>query len=361
MKYADITPTMRAFVGAREAFRKLGYAAKDLSLLVARSARHGGTLSAFVFLRAQDKTFSLECGPVKSEALAKAEYDRVVESINSGAVTQADMERIYTESEPYRDKGMVCDRADVEGVRRPERTLMKPWHAARERMVQPRPSQEREPPSAELDDPFSVLGQRVDTAAVAQDVTAIHDEAMQQMDASATLAIRWLALDKLEDFEVCLGVALHKKWDADAALRLQDEVFKLGTDEEVTKAFLEWHVDEKAREAWTRERLAALRAKFAPPPLAPVYGPSPDSPLAALQRLSDVLPFAPIEVRAALLGRIGPAHCACGHHALEHDLAHTLMTGDPAPCEAKRCACKAYALDHGKTADVLAAMEAGFL
>jgi hypothetical protein len=104
MKYADITPTMRAFIGAREAFRKLGYGAKDLSLLVARSARHGGTLSAFVFLRAQNKTFSHECGPVKSEAAAKAEYDRVVKAINGGAVTDADLDRIYLESEPYRDK-----------------------------------------------------------------------------------------------------------------------------------------------------------------------------------------------------------------------------------------------------------------
>lgn len=104
MKYAEISVTMRAFVGAREAFRKLGYAAKDLSLLVARSARHGGTLSAFVFLRAQNKTFSLECGPVKSEAKAKEEYERVCEAVNSGAVTQADLDRMWQESDPYLDK-----------------------------------------------------------------------------------------------------------------------------------------------------------------------------------------------------------------------------------------------------------------
>jgi len=104
MKYDEITTAMRAFVGAREAFRKLGYAAKDLSLLVARSARHNGVLSAFVFLRAQNKTFSLECGPVKSEASAKAEYERVCEAINSGVVTQADLDRMWQESEPFNDK-----------------------------------------------------------------------------------------------------------------------------------------------------------------------------------------------------------------------------------------------------------------
>ena len=104
MKYAEISSTLRAFIGAREAFRKLGYPAKDLRLMVAQSARHGRVLSAFCHLSAQGKTFTVECGPVKSEAQAKAEYERVCEAINSGAVTQADLDRIWQESEPYRDK-----------------------------------------------------------------------------------------------------------------------------------------------------------------------------------------------------------------------------------------------------------------
>lgn len=57
--------------------------------------------------------------------------------------------------------------------------------------------------------------------------------------------------------------------------------------------------------------------------------------------------------------RIGPAHCSCGHHALQHDLRATLLDGKPAACEADGCVC--YVLDESKTADVAAAMEAGVL
>ena len=98
MKYAEITATMRAFIGAREAFRKLGYPAADLRLEIARSARHGGVLSAFCHLTSFGKTFSLECGPVKSETAAADEYKRVCEAINSGALSQADLDRIWQES-----------------------------------------------------------------------------------------------------------------------------------------------------------------------------------------------------------------------------------------------------------------------
>lgn len=59
--------------------------------------------------------------------------------------------------------------------------------------------------------------------------------------------------------------------------------------------------------------------------------------------------------------RPGPAHCSCGHHALQHDLRATLLEDKPAACEVDRCTCRAYVLDESKTADVAAAMEAGFL
>ena len=41
---------------------------------------------------------------MKSETAAADEYKRVCEAINSGALSQADLDRIWQESEPYRDK-----------------------------------------------------------------------------------------------------------------------------------------------------------------------------------------------------------------------------------------------------------------
>jgi hypothetical protein len=41
--------------------------------------------------------------------------------------------------------------------------------------------------------------------------------------------------------------------------------------------------------------------------------------------------------------RIIPGACLhCPHHPLAHDLAHTLLTGEPAPCKEAGCDCKTY-------------------
>jgi hypothetical protein len=105
MKYDDISETMRRWVGGREAFRKMGYKADDLYCLISRSARNNGVLSAFVKLRTQGMDFNLECGPVGGDGTAfAAEYKKVSEAINSGAISQDDLDRIWQESEPYQDK-----------------------------------------------------------------------------------------------------------------------------------------------------------------------------------------------------------------------------------------------------------------
>jgi hypothetical protein len=38
--------------------------------------------------------------------------------------------------------------------------------------------------------------------------------------------------------------------------------------------------------------------------------------------------------------RVREARCECGHHPLEHELAHSLLTGDPARCS--RCECHEF-------------------
>jgi hypothetical protein len=103
MKYEEITPTMRAFIAGREAFRKLGFSADDLFCLVSTSARHR-RLSCFVHLRAQGKTFNLEVGFVDDEVAFGEEYKRMAEAVSSGAVSEADLARMWQESEVYRHK-----------------------------------------------------------------------------------------------------------------------------------------------------------------------------------------------------------------------------------------------------------------
>lgn len=124
MKYADISPTMRAFLGGQEAFRKLGFRSEDLYCLISRN-RHG-VLSCFVKLKAQGKEFNLEVGPLvrsfyidiskkppiwskepTEEAVQEAfadEYKKVVAAVNSGELSAEDCDRIWQESEAYQKK-----------------------------------------------------------------------------------------------------------------------------------------------------------------------------------------------------------------------------------------------------------------
>ena len=103
MKYEDISPTMRAFLGGREAFRRMGFRPEDLYCEIAWSMRFC-VLSCFCKLVAQDKEFLLEVGPVDDPVTFGHEYDRITEAINSGAVSQEDCERIWIESEPCQKK-----------------------------------------------------------------------------------------------------------------------------------------------------------------------------------------------------------------------------------------------------------------
>jgi hypothetical protein len=99
MTYDEISPTMRSFVGGWEAFRKLGFRSRDIYLMVGKSFALKGNLAAFVALRTQGKEFNLEVGPVASVAEAHAEYEAVAAAISAGLVPQADLDRMWQESE----------------------------------------------------------------------------------------------------------------------------------------------------------------------------------------------------------------------------------------------------------------------
>ena len=118
MKYEEISPTMRAFLGGREAFRRMGFRAEDLFCEVAMSVRFG-VLACFVRLEAQGKKFLLECGPVEDADAFGAEYARVALAVNGGTISEADGRRIWLESEPCQKKAAFTRALAARGFKPP--------------------------------------------------------------------------------------------------------------------------------------------------------------------------------------------------------------------------------------------------
>ena len=103
IRYAEISPTMRAFLGAFEAFRKMGFRAEDIFCEIAWSVRFD-VLSCFCKLVAQKKTFAIEVGPVEDADAFGAEYKAVTVAMNKDEISQEDLDRIWVESEPFQMK-----------------------------------------------------------------------------------------------------------------------------------------------------------------------------------------------------------------------------------------------------------------
>ena len=104
MTYDDISETMRAYLGAFEGFRKMGFRAEDIYCTIAKSVLAGGATSCFVTLRAQRRIFNLEVGVVEDQKAFQKEWDAVCEAVNSKRVSQEDLDRIWQESLPCRKK-----------------------------------------------------------------------------------------------------------------------------------------------------------------------------------------------------------------------------------------------------------------
>lgn len=104
MKYEDISPAMRVFIGNREGLRKLKFAADDIFCVTGRSALNG-QLCAFCVLKFGGKEFSMECGPIadNDEKKFREEYARVSKAVNARRVNQVDLDRIWQESMAHRN------------------------------------------------------------------------------------------------------------------------------------------------------------------------------------------------------------------------------------------------------------------
>lgn len=105
MVYAEIHPTLRAFIGNWEGLRKLGFQAEDLYCVIQRSVQLGGALGCFVQLLTQGKEFLVDVGPVDMDPMYfEQAYRAVVRAIQAGEIEQDDLDRIWQESAAYRRK-----------------------------------------------------------------------------------------------------------------------------------------------------------------------------------------------------------------------------------------------------------------
>jgi hypothetical protein len=118
LHYEQIDPTLRAFLGTFEVFRRLGYSSDDLFCLISRSARAGGRLSCFLWLKTRDgKEFTVEVGPITSwhPKDFEDEYKRVSQAWNEGAVSEEDRERILLDSEAYKHSVLLLQSLAAKG------------------------------------------------------------------------------------------------------------------------------------------------------------------------------------------------------------------------------------------------------
>ncbi len=99
MKYDDITPSMRMFIGNREGFRRIGFSADDLYCECAPSLELAGALGVYCTLKTRGKEFRVWCGPAESTEAVAAEYARVAKAAENKTLDTGSYERIWQESE----------------------------------------------------------------------------------------------------------------------------------------------------------------------------------------------------------------------------------------------------------------------
>lgn len=102
MKYDQISPVMRAFIGTHEGFRKLGFPAENLFFLCARDGVRFRGLSGFLMLEWQKKIFSVELGPIESEESIHREYEIVCDQMTQ--IPESDLQRMWNECEMCQNK-----------------------------------------------------------------------------------------------------------------------------------------------------------------------------------------------------------------------------------------------------------------
>lgn len=120
MKFDEISKNMREFLGYFEVFRRLGYPADDICMLVARSPVDDKP-ACFAVLVQDKKQFLVEIGPCKDIESAELtiEYAAVCAALDDGSLSTEDHERIWNESAAKKNAASLTTALALKGFRAP--------------------------------------------------------------------------------------------------------------------------------------------------------------------------------------------------------------------------------------------------
>ena len=104
MRYDEIPEPIRHVLGCFEGYRRVGFRAEDIYCEPAPTrGLPDGQIAVFATLKAQGKEFRVECGQWSEkdiEALHEV-WKRTCDAVNSGQVSQIDLDRIWLEGPIY--------------------------------------------------------------------------------------------------------------------------------------------------------------------------------------------------------------------------------------------------------------------
>lgn len=100
MRYNEITPVMRKFIGTFEVVRSFGFSADEIFLGTVNDLRLG-CLACHLIIKAQGRSFNIVIGKIKNAETLEAEYDRVTKALSTRELQDRDVKRMALESEAY--------------------------------------------------------------------------------------------------------------------------------------------------------------------------------------------------------------------------------------------------------------------
>jgi hypothetical protein len=121
--YDQIPEPIRYVLGCFEGMRRVGFRSEDIYCEPARSpGLPDGQLTVFALLKTQGKEFRIECGswPDSDVAGLEEHWRATCAAVNSGELSQTDLDRIWQEGPVYRQAVEFMLALDAKGIRPPE-------------------------------------------------------------------------------------------------------------------------------------------------------------------------------------------------------------------------------------------------
>ena len=121
MKYEDISPAMREFIGYYEALRRLGFPAGSIYCVV--MPKPDKTFLVFAHLEHAGRAFNVECGTtaVDKDAIV-LEYKAICDAFKNNTLSEETDRRLWLESRAYKQAGALAVALLLKGIEIPNAT-----------------------------------------------------------------------------------------------------------------------------------------------------------------------------------------------------------------------------------------------